>query len=69
MRTLQLGMGWFPEQAGGLNRVYYHLIRSLPQVGVSAQGLVAGSPDLAAQTGGQVEALSAYARHVDIHEA
>ncbi len=58
MRTLQLGMGWFPEQAGGLNRVYYHLIRSLPEAGVSAQGLVAGSADLTAQTGGQVEAFA-----------
>ncbi len=58
LRTLQLGMGWFPEQAGGLNRVYYNLIRFLPQVGVGVRGLVAGSPELAAQTGGQVEAFA-----------
>jgi len=58
VHTLQIGMGWFPEQAGGLNRVYYHLIRSLPQAGVGVRGLVMGSPDVARQTEGQVEAVA-----------
>ena len=58
IHTLQLGMGWFPEQAGGLNRVYYNLMRFLPEAGVSVQGLVAGSSDLAAQTDGQVEGFA-----------
>ncbi len=44
IRTLQFGMGWFPEQAGGLNRVYYHLMKELPGAGVSVRGLVAGTP-------------------------
>lgn len=44
--TLQCGMGWFPEQEGGLNRVYYNLARSLPTIGVGVRGLVTGTaPD------------------------
>ena len=37
-------MGWFPQQAGGLNRMYYHLVHSLPGAGVKVRGLVAGRP-------------------------
>ncbi len=58
LHTLQLGMGWFPEQAGGLNRVYFNLTRSLPQVGVAVRGLVVGSPDIAAQTEGRIEGFA-----------
>ena len=59
IRSLQLGMGWFPEQAGGLNRFYYHLLEHLPSVGVEVQGLVAGSPDVAKRTEGRVQAFAA----------
>ncbi|HLT46779.1 MAG TPA: glycosyltransferase family 4 protein, partial [Rubricoccaceae bacterium] len=59
MYTLQIGMGWFPEQAGGLNRVYHNLIRVLPKEGVGVQGLVSGTPEVAEQTGGRVEAFAA----------
>lgn len=41
MTSLQLGMGWFPEQPGGLNRMFYNLARALPSVGVGVRGLVA----------------------------
>ena len=58
MRTLQLGMGWFNEQPGGLNRVYFELLRHLPEVGVEARGLVAGSAAVAEQSGGQVRAFA-----------
>ncbi|HET6566624.1 MAG TPA: glycosyltransferase family 4 protein [Rhodothermales bacterium] len=45
IHTLQLGMSWFPEQAGnGLDRVYHALARHLPGVDVHFTGLVAGSP-------------------------
>lgn len=40
MKTIQIGMGWFPEQAGGLNRYYYDCYHYLPQVGVEITGLV-----------------------------
>ena len=58
LRTLQIGMGWFPEQAGGLNRAYYHLMQSLPQVGVEVRGLVTGSADVAKDTEGFVTAFA-----------
>lgn len=35
-------MGWFPEQPGGLNRVYYDLLHSLPMVGVECRGVITG---------------------------
>lgn len=58
-KVLQLGMGWFPEQAGGLNRVYYHLLQHLPATGVDVRGLVAAhSPDLHAHTDSRVGALA-----------
>ena len=57
MKTLQIGMGWFPEQAGGLNRFYYDSVRYLPQVGVEIRGLVAGSVNVAQDSGGQVQAF------------
>ncbi len=42
VQVLQLGMGWFPEQPGGLNRVYYDLFHSLPLVGVKCRGVITG---------------------------
>ena len=33
LQTLQLGMEWFGEKAGGLNRVYGHLINELARSG------------------------------------
>ncbi|MEL6770082.1 MAG: glycosyltransferase family 4 protein [Bacteroidota bacterium] len=56
--TLQIGMGWFPEQAGGLNRMYYHLMHALPEAGVGVHGIVAGSTGLAAQTHGRVRSCA-----------
>ncbi|GGH09234.1 glycosyltransferase family 4 protein [Silvibacterium dinghuense] len=54
MRTLQLGNDWFGERQGGLNRVYSELLRHLPGANVEVRGLVAGSPGVAASTGGVV---------------
>jgi hypothetical protein len=59
IRTLQLGMEWFPEQRdGGLNRFYYDLLRYLPEARVEVQGLVAGSSEVARTTGGEVRAFA-----------
>jgi glycosyltransferase involved in cell wall biosynthesis len=58
LRTLQLGMGWFKEQPGGLDRVYFELFRYLPEVGVEARGLMVGSSNVAEQTGGRVRAFT-----------
>jgi glycosyltransferase involved in cell wall biosynthesis len=56
--SLQLGMHWFPERAGGLDRVYYELSRALPAAGVAVSGLIAGSGLAAAQSLGAVRAFA-----------
>lgn len=59
IRTLQLGMGWFDEEPGGLNRYYKELTAALPDSGVTVVGLVAGSPAVALESGGEVRAFGA----------
>jgi glycosyltransferase involved in cell wall biosynthesis len=44
MKVLQVGKGWFPDEAGGLNRYYYDCIKSLAKTNVTIQSLVTGSP-------------------------
>jgi glycosyltransferase involved in cell wall biosynthesis len=58
LHTLQLGMGWLPEQPGGLNRYYADLVRALATLGVGVTGLVAGSSEVSRQTDGQIRAFS-----------
>ncbi len=58
LRTLQLGMSWLSEDAGGLSRVYYDCIHYLPQVGVEARGLVAGSKAVKQDSGGLVQGFA-----------
>jgi glycosyltransferase involved in cell wall biosynthesis len=43
-QILTIGMGWFGEEPGGLNRMYAGLLGSLEGNGVAVRGLVAGSP-------------------------
>jgi len=57
--TLQIGMGWFPEQPGGLNRYFIDLVRQLPEAGVSVQGLVSGSPRVHRDSSGVVTSFGA----------
>ncbi|HWJ21585.1 MAG TPA: asparagine synthase (glutamine-hydrolyzing), partial [Gemmatimonadaceae bacterium] len=58
IHTLQLGMGYFPEQAGGLNRYVHELTAHLPAAGVSCHGLVTGSADVATHSGGRTRAFA-----------
>jgi glycosyltransferase involved in cell wall biosynthesis len=51
-------MGWLPDQMGGLNRVYYDCIQHLPSVGVEVQGLVAGSPQVFADSAQLVQSFA-----------
>jgi glycosyltransferase involved in cell wall biosynthesis len=55
IKSLQIGMHWFPERAGGLDRMYYSLIGALPGAGVAVRGVVAGSPRVAADTNGAIQ--------------
>ncbi len=58
LRSLQIGMHWFPERQGGLDRVYYELSQALPEAGVVFDGLVTGSDRSCRDTGGAVQAFS-----------
>lgn len=58
LQTLQLGMQWFGEDAGGLNRIYAHLIDELARSGVQLHGLVAGSAHVARASGGLIHAFA-----------
>jgi hypothetical protein len=39
IKSLQIGMHWFPERAGGLDRMYYSLVGALPGAGVAVRGV------------------------------
>lgn len=54
MKIIQIGLEWFPEQGGGLDRYYYDCIRYLPLIEVELNGLVAASPAVANNTDGKV---------------
>ena len=58
MNIIQIGMGWFPEQPGGLNRVFYGCTQHLPKVGVESVGLVAGSNAITHTLKGKVQAFA-----------
>jgi glycosyltransferase involved in cell wall biosynthesis len=53
-RTFQIGMGWFPELPGGLDRVYYNLISELRFQGIDVRGAVVGSADVCRGSDGAV---------------
>ena len=58
MKALQIGLEWFPERGGGLDRVYYDCVHYLPQVGVHIHGLVVGSPNVELDSNGLVRAFA-----------
>lgn len=58
LNTLQIGMGWFPEQTGGLNRFYYDCTRHLPAAGVTMRGLVTGSSRVYQESQGQIQVFA-----------
>jgi glycogen synthase len=57
LSVLELGMGWFPEQAGGLNRVYHELVHNLPAAGVSCVGIITGTDRAASESNGAIRAV------------
>ena len=62
IQSLQIGMHWFPERAGGLDRMYYSLVGALPGAGVAVRGVVAGSPKVAEDSGGAIQGFGSAAR-------
>ncbi len=57
-KTLQIGLEWFPERRGGLNRVYYDCVRYLPTAGIEICGLVAGSLNVELDSNGLVQTFA-----------
>jgi glycosyltransferase involved in cell wall biosynthesis len=55
-------MHWFPERAGGLDRMYYSLVGALPGAGVHVRGVVAGSPRVAEDSGGAIQGFGLASR-------
>ncbi|WP_321933568.1 MULTISPECIES: glycosyltransferase family 4 protein [unclassified Paraburkholderia] len=62
IQSLQIGMHWFPERAGGLDRMYYSLVGALPGAGVRVRGVVAGSPKVAEDSGGAIQGFGSASR-------
>lgn len=58
VRSLQIGMRWLDTGSGGLDRVFHDLAVSLPAQGVAVHGLVVHPADVAARTGGRIEAFA-----------
>lgn len=56
--SLQIGMHWFRERPGGLDRMFMALIESLPAQGVDVRGLVAGTENVHNETNGLVQAFA-----------
>lgn len=59
INTIQIGMGWFPEEAGGLNRFFYDCVTHLPSAGVNIQGFVAAPNSVFQESGGRVKPFAA----------
>lgn len=57
-KTLQIGLEWFPERRGGLNRVYYDCVRYLPSAGIEICGLVAGASNVELDSNGLVQTFA-----------
>lgn len=59
LRALQIGMTATPEQAGGVDRYFFNLVRALPTAGVDVHGLVVGdATDIARATGSTIESFA-----------
>jgi glycosyltransferase involved in cell wall biosynthesis len=58
LSSLHVGMGWYEEQPGGLNRMVVNLLSHLPHAGVTAHALVAGSPEVASWSEGRVRSFA-----------
>jgi len=58
MKILKLGLEWFPEQGGGLDRVYYDCIQYLPKANINISGLVVGCDTVIQDSHGIVRAYA-----------
>ena len=56
--VLQLGLGWFPENHGGAENMFYHLARYLPQQGIAFSGLVLGNVSETLDNGARIDSFA-----------
>ena len=54
LKTLQIGMSWFPDRPGGLNRYYYDCANYFPGADIRFDGLVAGVNNAELDSGAKV---------------
>ncbi len=57
--AVELGLNWFAETPGGLDRYFADLVAHAAGAGVDARGLVVGTAAVAGQSGGRVTAYAA----------
>jgi glycosyltransferase involved in cell wall biosynthesis len=58
MKSIQIGLEWFPEQGGGLDRYYHDCCQYLPQADINVTGLLAGSDKVIQDSQGTVTAFA-----------
>jgi glycosyltransferase involved in cell wall biosynthesis len=58
LKAVQLGLDWFAERPGGLDRYFSELIRHLPAAGVGGRGFVMGSENVAVESGGTIRSAA-----------
>ena len=56
-RVLQSGAGWFPENPGGMERMYFGLTEHLADAGIDPYGFVTGSAAVSQSTNGRIRAF------------
>lgn len=59
LKTLQIGMGWFTNRPGGLNRYYYDCANYFPNANIQFEGLVAGNYNVKSDSAEKVQAFAA----------
>ena len=59
LSSLQLGMSWFAEKPGGLERYFAELLEHLPEAGVTSRGIVMGSNRVRQESNGTIIAAAA----------
>lgn len=58
IESLQIGMHWFSELPGGLDRIYLSLVRALPEAGVGVRGMVNGDGGAERDSAGAITAFA-----------
>jgi len=58
LKTLAIGLDWFPEHGGGLDRMFLDLVEHAHLAGIDVRGIVAGRASIAEESDGRVRAFA-----------